>query len=98
MNITTPGTIEEPGLDAYKAGTLEAPSGGVWLALQAVRLTLYWLDGRGPPSPHWLRARELNVINVAAARSGRPNKPLGSKSHVAFRSFKGKFTDGRSIQ
>jgi hypothetical protein len=40
----------------------EAPSGGVWLALQAVRLTLYWLDWRGPPSPHWLRARELNVI------------------------------------
>jgi hypothetical protein len=63
MNITTPGTSEEPGLDAYKAGTLdEAPSGGVWLALQAVRLTLYWLDWRGPPSPHWLRARELNVI------------------------------------
>ena len=32
-------------------------------------------------------AQELNVINVAAARSGRPNEPLGSKPHVAFRTF-----------
>ena len=87
MNTIPPGTIEEPGLDTYQAGTLEAPSGGVWLALQAVRLPLYWLDGRVPPSPHWLRARELNVINVAAARSGRPNKPPGSKPHIAFRTF-----------
>ena len=87
MNSIIPGTIEEPGLDTYKVGTLEAPSGGAWLALEAVRLTLRWLDGRGPPSPHWLRAQELNVINVAAARSGRPNEPLGSKPHVAFRTF-----------
>jgi hypothetical protein len=87
MNTILPGTIEDPGVDTYKVGTLEAPSGGVWLALKAVRLTLYWLDGRSPPSPHWLRTQELNVINVAAARSGRPNKPLGSKPHVAFRSF-----------
>src|ERR1700693_4040596 len=28
MNITIPGTIEEPGLDPSKVGTLEAPSGG----------------------------------------------------------------------
>ena len=56
MNITIPGTTEEPGLDTGKVGTLEAPSGGAWLALEAVRLTLYWLDGRGSPSPHWLRA------------------------------------------
>jgi hypothetical protein len=28
MNITIPGTIEEPGLDTGKVGTLEAPSGG----------------------------------------------------------------------
>jgi hypothetical protein len=27
MNIM-PGTIEEPGLDRHKVGTLEAPSGG----------------------------------------------------------------------
>jgi hypothetical protein len=56
MNSILPGTIEEPGLDTDQVGTLEAPSGGAWLALEAVRLTLYWLDGRGPPSPHWLRA------------------------------------------
>ena len=87
MNSILPGTIEEPGLETYKVGTLEAPSGGAWFALEAVRLTLYWLDGRGPPSPHWLRAQELNVINVAAGRSGRPNKPLGSKPQVAFRTF-----------
>jgi hypothetical protein len=43
MNTILPGTIEDPGLDTYKVGTLEAPSGGVWLALEAVRLTLYWL-------------------------------------------------------
>jgi hypothetical protein len=87
MNCILPGTIEEPGLDTYRVDTLEAPSGGAWSALEAVRLTLYWLDGRGPPSPHWLGAQELNVINVAAARSGRPNEPLGSKPHVAFRTF-----------
>ena len=87
MNTILPGTIEELGLDTDKVSALEGPSGGVWLALEAVRLTLYWLDGRDPPSPHWLRAPEQNVINVAAARSGRPNKPLGSKPHVAFRSF-----------
>jgi len=28
MNITIPGTTEEPGLDTGKVGTLEAPSGG----------------------------------------------------------------------
>jgi hypothetical protein len=28
MNITIPGTTEEPGLDTVKVGTLEAPSGG----------------------------------------------------------------------
>src|SRR5271157_6322564 len=28
MNITIPGTFEEPGLDTGKVGTLEAPSGG----------------------------------------------------------------------
>jgi hypothetical protein len=28
MNITIPGTIEEPGLDTGKVGTLEALSGG----------------------------------------------------------------------
>ena len=63
MNSIIPRTIEEPGLDTDKVGTLEAPS------------------------PDWLRAQELNVINVAVARSGRPNEPLGSKPHVAFRSF-----------
>ena len=87
MNSIIPGTIEEPGLDAHKLGTLEAPSGGAWLALEAVGLTLHWRDGRGPPSPHWLRAQELNVINVAAARSGTPNEPLGSNPHGAFRTF-----------
>ena len=87
MNSILPGTIEEPGLDTYKVGTLGAPSGGAWLALEIVRLTLHWLDGRGPPSPHWLRAQELNVINVAAARGGRPNEPLSSKPHLAFRTF-----------
>ena len=40
-----------------------------------------------PPSPDWLGAQELNVTNVAAARSGRPNEPLGSKPHVAFRTI-----------
>ena len=28
MNSIIPGTIEEPGLDTDKVGTLEAPSGG----------------------------------------------------------------------
>ena len=28
MNSIIPGTIEEPGLDTHKVGTLEAPSGG----------------------------------------------------------------------
>src|SRR5271166_1220368 len=28
MNIVIPGTIEEPGVDTHKVGTLEAPSGG----------------------------------------------------------------------
>ena len=28
MNITIPGTVEEPGLDTGKVSTLEAPSGG----------------------------------------------------------------------
>jgi hypothetical protein len=87
MNSILPGTIEEPGLDTDKVGTLEAPSSGAWLALEAVRLTLYWLDGRRPSSPHWLRAQELKFIDVAAARSGRPNEPLGLKPHVAFRTF-----------
>ena len=87
MNPIIPGTIEEPSLDTYKVGTLEAPSDGAWLTLEAVRSTMHWLDWRGEPSPHWLRAQELNVINVAAARGGRPNEPLGSKSHVAFRTF-----------
>jgi hypothetical protein len=87
MNSILPGTIEEPGLDTGKVGILEAPSGGAWLALEAVRLTLYWLDGRGPPSPRWLRPQEPNVINMAAARSGRPNEPLGPKPHVPFRTF-----------
>jgi hypothetical protein len=91
MNSILPGTIEEPGLEIYKVGTLEAPSGGAWSALEAVRLTLYWLDGRGPPWAHLLRPQDLKVINVAAGRSGRPNKPLGlplsSKPQVAFRTF-----------
>jgi hypothetical protein len=56
MNSILPGTIEEPGLDTDQVGTLEAPSGGAWLALEAVRLNLYWLDRRGPPSPYGLRA------------------------------------------
>ena len=29
MNSIIPGTIEEPGLDTHKVGTLEAPSGAV---------------------------------------------------------------------
>src|SRR6516162_3813929 len=28
MKTILPGTIEEPGLDTYKVGTVEAPSGG----------------------------------------------------------------------
>jgi len=85
MNAILPGTIEEPGLDKYKVGTLEAPSGGAWF--EAVLFTLHWLDGRGEPSPHWLRAQELNIISAAAARSGTPNEPLGSNPHGAFRTF-----------
>jgi hypothetical protein len=88
MNSILPGTIEEQGLETFKVGTLEASPAAPWLALEAVRLTLFWLDGAGGlPSPHRLRAQELNVINVAAGLSGRPNKPLGSKPQVAFRTF-----------
>jgi hypothetical protein len=84
MNSILPGTIEEPGLETNKVGTLEAPSGGAWLALEAARLTLYALDGCGSPSPHRLRAQELNVINVAAAGSGRPNETSELKTAGRF--------------
>ena len=39
----------------YKVGGWGFPHGdegsGAWLGLEAVRLTLHWLDGRGEPSP-----------------------------------------------
>ena len=51
MNSILPGTIEEPGLDKYKVGTQEAPSGGAWFVLEAVLFTCIGWTGAASLRP-----------------------------------------------